>query len=78
MIKKHEIQLQVARLCMGNYNTCFYLIKKGDVNQLNQLKKKRVLERDCYRGLSCTYISCCVCCSRTAVPVVSVGAQIAW
>jgi len=45
MIKKHEIQLQVARLCIGNYNTGFYLIKKGDVNQLNQLKKKSFRER---------------------------------
>jgi len=46
MIKKHEIQLQVTGLCIGNYNTSFDLVKKGDVKQVNRLKKG-VLERDC-------------------------------
>jgi len=36
MIKKHEIQVQITGLCIGNYNTSCGLAKKGDVNQLGE------------------------------------------
>ena len=45
MIKKHKIHLQVTGLFIGNYNISFDLVKKGDVNRSNQLKKKSFREK---------------------------------